>query len=252
MKKAYLVTCFILLILWQFLAITVNNDIIIPMPLAVITCFFSLFTTSKFYIAIFYTLKHVFSGFMVSLISSLIIAIIGYEYKTIKDLFEPVNIIAKTIPNISYIIICLIWFGSTKSVTIICFLILFPMFYSNFVFTLDNMDKDIKDVEILYHEKFRYKVFKHLLPYLTNNILATSKTCLSLGFKVGVMAEILGQVRYGIGKQLYVAKINLDMTQVFAWTIVIILICCLINILFDLLIHFYNKKEVYENGEIKC
>ena len=66
------------------------------------------------------------------------------------------------------------------------------------------------------------------------------------------MAEILGQVRYGIGKQLYISKINLDMTGVFAYTIVIIIIGCLINLLFELIIHFYNKKEVYENGETKC
>ena len=252
MRKAYLITCCLLLLLWQIFAVIINNDVIIPLPLAVISYFLNLFTTSKFYIAVIYTLKHVFSGFIVSLMVSLILALIGYEYKVVKNLFEPLNIISKTIPNISYIIICLIWFGSTKSVTIICFLILFPMFYSNFIFALDNMYQDIKDVDILYHESFIYKIFKHLLPYLVNNILSTSKTCLSLGFKVGVMAEILGQVRYGIGKQLYISKINLDMTGVFAYTIVIIIIGCLINLLFELIIHFYNKKEVYENGETKC
>ena len=41
---------------------------------------------------------------------------------------------------------------------------------------------------------------------------------LSLGLKVGVMAEILGQVQPGIGHQLSRGRVNLEMADICAWT----------------------------------
>ncbi|MBR5207508.1 MAG: ABC transporter permease, partial [Erysipelotrichaceae bacterium] len=44
------------------------------------------------------------------------------------------------------------------------------------------------------------------------------------GFKVCVMAEILGQVSAGIGRQMNIGRLNLDLASVFGWTLWLILI----------------------------
>ncbi len=49
------------------------------------------------------------------------------------------------------------------------------------------------------------------------------------------MAEILSQAKYGIGAELYYAKNNLIMSDIFAWTIIIIVISYLLDILIDLI-----------------
>ena len=50
----------------------------------------------------------------------------------------------------------------------------------------------------------------------------------SLGFKVGVMAEILSQVRGGIGRNMQIAKLNVDLASLLAWTIwflIVVAVC---------------------------
>ena len=233
----------LIFIFWIWLAHQVQNDVLIPYPLTTLTCLFHILFDVTFYRALGTTLFHVFSACIISLLLAMIIGIGGYRFKSISYFFEPLNKIIKTIPNISYIIIILIWFGSNKSVSIICFLIIFPMIYANIVYSLENMDTKYHDVELIYHESFINTLRFHLLPYLYPLVLSNLKTCVSLGFKVGVMAEILGQTTQGIGRLLQLAKLDLDMTAIFAYTIIIILICISIDLIFDIFIHFYQKRR---------
>ncbi|MCI5773740.1 MAG: ABC transporter permease subunit [Erysipelotrichaceae bacterium] len=248
-KKEYIITCLLIIIAWHFLAINVDNDVLIPYPQATFLRIGQILQDKSFYLALKATLAHVINGCLFSLLLALSLGILGYRFKMIRHLFEPLNVIIKTIPNISYIIIILIWFGANQSVSIICFLIIFPMLYSNILYALDSMNRQYQDVELIYHESFDKNVIYHLLPYLYPIVLSSLKTCLALGFKVGIMAEILGQARLGIGRLLQLAKLDLDMTAIFAYTIIIIFICMLIDVIFNKLIHFYQKKEVSKNGE---
>lgn len=233
----------LILLLWIWLAHQVQNDVLIPYPLTTLTCLLQILGDVSFYLALGTTLLHVFSACFISLLLAMTIGIGGYRLQSIRSFFEPIYKIIKTIPNISYIIIILIWFGSNKSVGIICVLIIFPMVYANIVYSLENMDTKYHDVELIYHESFINTLRFHLLPYLYPLILSNLKTCVSLGFKVGVMAEILGQAAGGIGRLLQLAKLDLNMTAIFAYTIIIILICILIDLIFDIFIHFYQKRR---------
>lgn len=237
MKREHAFTVMILLVLWQGLSMVVSNDILIPYPFEVFASLISLVSESNFYTIIFTTLIRVLDGFLLSLLLGLILSILSERFIIFRNLFEPIQVLTKTIPNVSYIIIALIWLGPEKSVTAICFLVLFPIFYNNFLFAMDSEDIELKDVEKIYPESFWELTKIKTLPMLIPSILVSSKTAFGLGFKVSVMAEILGQVRIGIGKQLYLARINLDTTSLFAWTIVIILICFIIDWVFNRLIN---------------
>ncbi|MFV0551100.1 MAG: ABC transporter permease [Anaerorhabdus sp.] len=240
MKKEHGFTILLIIVIWQFLSMTVNNDILIPFPIEVLKDFIDLFTKNVFYSSIIATIYRVLLGFLISFVIALILAIIANRYKLFKNCFEPIQILAKSIPNISYIIIVLVWLGSEKSVSVICFLILFPIFYNNFLFAMDEEPQELKDVEKIYPESFLELTRVKTIPLLLPTILSTSKMAFGLGFKVSVMAEILGQVQVGIGRQLYIARQNLDTTSLFAWTIVIILLCFIIDWVFD---QFINRKK---------
>jgi NitT/TauT family transport system permease protein len=75
-------------------------------------------------------------------------------------------------------------------------------------------------------------------------MLATGKTAAGLGLKVGIMAEILGQVRSGIGRSMNYARLNLDTAGIVAWTIVIILLSVGIDLLFSWLQAQRMKEEL--------
>lgn len=243
MKKSSLITSLFLIVLWTILYFIIKRPFIIPSPLETIKYMGSLFITKAFYASIFMTILRILFGFCISLLIAMILAILSYEIPIIANLFAPINVLTKTIPNISYMIIALIWFGSEGAVTTVVFMILFPIFYNSFYDTLRNENKELQDVERIYKESFIYKLIYRTLPELLPNILSTGKTAASLGFKVGIMAEILGSVNTGIGRQISFCKTQLNMAGIFAWTFIIILICILFDYGFNILINLRLKEE---------
>ena len=65
-----------------------------------------------------------------------------------------------------------------------------------------------------------------VLPYFTSGC----STGLGLAWKAGVAAEVLCQPRMAIGSRLYGAKITLETPDLFAWTIVVIVLSFLLEI----------------------
>ena len=156
------------------------------------------------------------------------------------DLFYPILLLTRSVPNISYIIVILLWFGSESSAAIVSFLIIFPTIYSSLYSGLQHMDENLKRVVQLYPESRWYLLRRVYLPLLSSSIQASLSNGISLTFKVGVMSEIMGQVPMGIGRQMNLCRLTSDMTGVFAWTGWIILIL----LLMDALLHFAGRQKV--------
>ncbi|HCY06067.1 MAG: hypothetical protein WBH68_04270 [Erysipelotrichaceae bacterium] len=241
MKKEHIVTVILLILIWWILAILVGNNVLIPTPIEVLHSTIKIFSDKSSYYAIYKTLVRVFQGYFLSLIIALFISILADKFNTVKLLFEPIQILTKAIPNVSYIIVTLIWLGSEGSVWVICMLVLFPVLYNNFIFTLENEDSELKDIQKIYPETFIKTTRLRTMPLLYGTFLSSSKVALGLGLKICVMAEILGQVKVGIGKHLYYARLYLDTSSLFAWTIIIIILSVIIDSIFNILIKF--KEE---------
>lgn len=222
-QRIALASCGILL-LWQFIAMTLQNDILIPYPSAVVQIMWKQVCDASFYNVILHTLFRTLCGFFIALSLALIMSLSSYFYTWIEDIFYPVLLLTRSIPNISYILIVLFWFSSESSVIIISFLILFPTIYANLHQGLATMSTTLQDVLQVYPAPRWYAIKNMYLPHLTPYLFASMSAGISLSFKVGIMAEILGQVKIGIGRQLNICRLNLDMAGVFAWTIWIILI----------------------------
>ncbi len=233
--------CF--LAVWSIAAIAVHNDILLATPFQVCQSLLHHFTTVKFYASIGHTLLRVVIGFTDSLLAALLVYLLGQWNQKWMDFLNPILVLSKTIPNISYMILAILWLGSEGSVTFIVFMILFPIFLQAFLKEDAQMPKGLKDVMALRQEPFRYKMVYYLLPNLLPTILFTAKTTMAFGFKIGVMAEILSAVRIGIGRQMHVAQINLLMADVLAWTIVILFISLCMDRLFTVLLRYHAKRE---------
>ena len=106
-----------------------------------------------------------------------------------------------------------------------------------------HIDSDLQDIIQLYHHSFLYNLRYAYLPLIQGYILSAIQTTLPLGLKVGVMTEIFVSTQYGIGKQLYLARVQIDMTSIFAWVLWMVLMAFLMIKLSDILIQFIQKKN---------
>ncbi len=209
----------VLLCLWQVIAVSVGKNLIVPYPLEVLSVMGNMVMSIEFYSTLLITLSHVFIMVIVSFVVSLILAYLCYQYKAIHECVVPVVSMIQAIPNVSFIILVLIWASSLQTVYIVLFLVMFPLLFQNILEGLKGIDRDICDVIAMYHPPFIMKMRSVYIPLIRHSLLAGMMNAICMGVKVSVMAEILAALPFGIGRALNLARIQFDMASIFAWTI---------------------------------
>lgn len=229
MKNRGLITISILLILWIIAGEIVDNSIMLPSFFDTLVYMKDLLFQFEFYEAFAYTFIRCLFGLILALSTAIIFGVASGMNHKIEEYFEPIYIILKSIPNVSYILIVLIWTNSTLATCAISFMVMFPMAYANVLQGMKAIDQLYIDILKINAPDIRYAIFKVYLPLITNYIYASISNGIGLTFKVGIMAEILGSVSPGLGRQFQICRINVDMVGIFAWTIYLIVVLIIIE-----------------------
>lgn len=240
----------LILLLWQAAAVHLNNDILLPSPLQVLSAMGDILAQPKNYASAAVTLFRVFRGLVISLAAVLVLLFLREWKPQLEGIMRPFVTIISTVPNISYMILAIIWLGSEGSVSAVTMMVLFPVLFSGLMSALMDEEKNLRDVQQLYGETLFWRIRLHLLPLLRFSVLRTLKTAMQLGFKVGVMAEIIGSVRMGVGRQMHFASLNLDTSAILAWTVLIILLSLAFTAVLDLMLKLSQRHE--ERSGIGC
>lgn len=231
-----------LLILWQLCAMKLDNDIILPQPAHVLEIMMAQIQTELFYSSMIQTLLRISAGVCIALLLAFSASFLSYRYTWFHDIFYPFLLVTRSVPNISYILIVLFWCSAQTSVIVISFLILFPTMYVTLYQGLCDLPQEYKDLMSIYPGPVCIELKCIYLPYLRSFLFASMSAGLSLGLKVGIMAEILGQAGTGIGRQLNICRLNLDMAGVFAWTLWVIILLFVM----ERVISFIQKRTAYD------
>lgn len=228
MKRKVLIWLFYF-ILWQMIALIVNQSVILPSFLDVLNRLVYILSDVSFYNHLFITLFRVILGTLSAFVLSFIFAILSYDFKLINQALKPLVLVSKTIPNITYILLVLIWFSREMSVFFVTLLILFPVLYTQISTGLLGINPEHLEVLKLYPETYFHRLTKVIIPLIRISLFEGLKGALSLGFKVGVMAEILGQVQPGLGYLMHIARMNFETVDLFAYTAIMIMVVVLIE-----------------------
>jgi NitT/TauT family transport system permease protein len=227
MKKAGIWLSYALV--WEVAARIVNRAIILPSFSGVILVMAQQALGSALWIALGQTLGRVLIGTVIALVVALTLSVTAERFVGLKPWLHPLILVTKTIPNITYILLVLIWFSRETTVTVITLLILFPVLYSHLSTAIDTVMPAYLDLSKLYPERFVHRVRYVILPLIAPHIQEGVKTAIALGFKVGVMAELLGQVQPGLGYLMHLARQDVDTPALFAYTGWMILVVVVIE-----------------------
>lgn len=238
MKKiSYLSAVLTIIIIWYVIYTTISEPLIMPSLMQVIQALSDILTLDGMSIII-KSLMRLCVAFLVSASLGVLLGSVSAKFKWFKHYQQPFVAILRTIPVISVIVIFFVLFGANISVYIIVFLMLFPLFYQQTLHSFESMDRDLVDVLKLNESHFIESIKYVYAPILFQSLKVTFLQAIGLGIKVLVMAEYLMQTKDSIGKQLYIAKINLTYDLVYAWTFILIAL----TIVIEILILKINKK----------
>lgn len=239
--RLYTVLSFaLLLVIWKIISVIVNSAIIIPSPEITLVSLFNLIKTRDFFIIILFSLERGLIGFALSFVLGLLVGFAAGFNRVFNKIFEPFLVIIRSTPVITIILIALIWFKANNVPIFASFLMSFPIICTNVIEGIKNIDPQLLEMAKIYRIK-RTRVIKEIyLPSIIPFLTAAISTAFGIGWKVVVAAEVLSQPKYAIGSSLQNSKIYLNINDVFAWTIIAILI----GYLFERLIRFVEKKSL--------
>jgi NitT/TauT family transport system permease protein len=212
------------IVIWWGIAKLINRPIYFPTPLATLQALRGLVNETYFYTSVLQTIARVLLGFSLSAVLAITLGIIAGLNQRIYQFLSPFNMTVRATPVISIIIIALVWFKSSTVPVFIAFLMCFPIIWTNVIEGLKNVDDDLLEMAQVYGINKKRRIKEIYLPSLIPYIIAGMTTALGIGWKVTVAAEVLSHPKFSIGTYLYESKVYLNTPQLFAWTLVIILL----------------------------
>ena len=224
-KKA--VILLIWLLIWQLAAFVADNRIYFASPYETVRELAVKLQEAAFWQSLGGSLLRILSGFCAAFLLAFLLAFAAQRYRWLNDFFSPFVTFLKSVPVTAVVVILLIWWGPRYLVLCISLMVVFPNIYSNMMTGLEHADKGLLEMAAVYElgraDKFFWIYRPAYLPYLHS----AASVSLGMCFKSGIAAEIIGLPEFSIGERLYRDKIYLNTAGVFAWVIVILLLCAL-------------------------
>ena len=230
--------------IWYAIWAWVNLPLLFPSPLAVARRFMELLGETSFYAITGKSLWNILKGILIGVFSGCLLAALTAFFPLTGDFLRPFMTVVKTTPVASFIILLLLFAGAAKTPSLVTILIVLPIVWSNLDEGLRRVDPKLKEVATVYRFPFSKRLKILILPSIMPYFSASLKSALGLAWKAGVAAEIIAMPKGTIGTQIGNAKLYLESTDLFAWTLTVILLSFVIEFaLTKLLEQLFARKE---------
>lgn len=232
-----LIVVLIWILIWQIASMMTGLELLLASPVAVLKTIMNMLASKQFYVILMHTMLNIGSGLIAGIIIGAVLGICSAKYKLIDEFLEIPLQLMKALPVAAFVILLLMWFGSKNVSRIISAMVVIPMVTTGVTDGIKNTDirliKMAKVYDMSTFNRFRYVYMTGVYPYLSSQL----KVALGMCFKAGISAEIIGLVSNTIGTSMYYAKMYLLSSELFAWSIVVIVMSLLtekiILIIFD-------------------
>lgn len=230
------------LILWQAAALLVGHDFLLASPVTVVMRFFQLAFTGEFWTSALFSLCRILSGFLLGLAAGVLCAGLAARYHRVRELIMPLWTVLRAIPVASFVIVALIWIPSRNLSVLIAFLIVFPVVYAGAMGEIERADRKMLEMAQLFGMPLPRRIlYVYALPAL-KGFEATCLSAMGLAWKSGIAAELISIPTGSIGERLYTAKVYLMTGDLFAWTILILLLSAACGRVFTLLMRLAARR----------
>lgn len=217
---------------WQAASLWIGQEILLVSPVTVLFRLMELVQTGLFWRSILFSLIRILGGFLGAAAAGCLTGALASRFTRVRECLEPAVLTVKAVPVASFIILVLIWVPSENLSVVISFLMVFPIIYTNVLQGIGETDAKLLEMAQVFAlpagVRIRYIYISQVLPYFRT----ACSVALGMCWKAGVAAEVIGIPDGSIGEQLYQAKVYLNTPDLFAWTVVIVLISLVFEKLF--------------------
>ncbi len=217
---------------WEILSLIVGSPLLLPSPWTVLKTLASLIGRCDFWLSLAFTGKRLCGGYLLAFAAAFVGAVTAARFSLVRTALSPFVSALKSVPVASFVILALIWLSPKSLSVFVSFVMVFPILYTNLLAGIDACDEKMLEMAhtlgISAANRALYIYFPTMFPYLRSALSLSLGLCL----KAGIAAELIGIPNGSVGEQLYFSKVYFQTSELFAWTVVIVLV----GILFEKLI----------------
>lgn len=212
------------LILWQILAMAMGQGYLLASPAAVLKELARLLMQPDSWLAALRSGGRIMIGFLGAAAFGTALAFLSARLPLVRDLAAPLVGAARSVPVASFVILAIILVSTRWLSALIAFIIGFPLIFGNVAEGIRRRDRGLQEVARVFRvpgaRRLMYLDLPQILPYFKSGAISAAGLC----WKSGIAAELIGIPDGSIGERLYIVKVNLYTAELFAWTVIIVLL----------------------------
>ncbi len=212
------------LVIWQLASFAVGSRLLLAGPLETVLCLAGLVVRREFWATVAFSLVRIAAGFVASFVLALALASIARRLRAVEE-FVAVGLGAvKSVPVVCIVVLLLMFVGSRNVSAVAVFLVALPALYFAAFEALGNLDSGMGELLDACGVRGLRRVLGHVWPSMHPFLVATCKNVVGMSWKAGVAAELVGMPLGSMGERIYQTKLLLETGELFAWTIVVVVL----------------------------
>ncbi len=212
------------ILIWHIAAIMLDNRLLLPTPLQVGKTLLALGSDLEFYKITANSLLRIAKGLLFGVIIGIATAGLSAISEFFNVLFSPLVAVTKATPVASFIILVWSFTGGEALPVFISAIIVIPVVHANLLTGFKSIGAELREAARVFELSFATKMRVLYLPAVIPYFVSALSSALGLAWKAGVAAEVLAYTSVSIGREIYHAKSTLEMPELFAWTLTVVLI----------------------------
>lgn len=215
--------------IWQIIAISVGEELLLPSPVSTVRALWELCGTALFWRTLRTSFLRVLTGILISLALGIAGGITAGLLPPFRDFFAPVLAVIRATPVASFIVLLVLWMSRDIVPAVISVLTVLPVVWEGARQGIASTDRRLLEMAGVYRLPLAKKIGRIYVPSVCPYIMSSVRASLGMAWKAGIAAEIITLPMTSIGRQIYYSGNNLQTDRMFGWTVAVILLSVLVD-----------------------
>lgn len=230
-------------IIWHAAAEIVDKSVVLPTPGVTIRTLFGLIGEEGFITTCAMTVLRIVAGFAIGAVIGTLLGVLSYKSRVLHAFLRPIQTVVKSTPVSSFVLLAIFWMGKEILPSFISSLIVIPIIWSTLTASLASTDRNLIEAADIYKVKGIRRIKYIYIPSVGKEYVSTLETGFGLAWKAGVAAEVLCTPENSLGREIYYSKTYIETEKLFAWTVCIIIISLIFEVLLKKAVDIFFEKR---------
>ena len=212
---------------WDIAALALGDELFLVSPLKVLLRLVTIWGEEGILLSVLMSLLRIVGGFFLALLAGALLAVLAGHLPLVETLLFPYMAVVKAVPVVSFIVLAYAWMPSRHIPMLISFLIVLPTVYTSLLAGIKARDEKMEEMASLFGISPARRFLFIRLPHLAPHILSAVSLGAGLAWKSGVAAEVMTVPDASIGEWMYYAGLWMQNADLFALTVILVLLSVL-------------------------